>query len=122
MFIDSIINCLQPQRGGMISCTVAEHAAPLELIFRLTCVSINMSPRWGWRGTRGLALGSVRSSYRATNSRVALASRSMPLAYRSGYPEGMFDNSPAFQRRDNAKHERVPKGRLKWTLQPSLRD
>ena len=35
----------------------------------------------------------------------------MPLAFRSGYPEGMLENSPAFQRRDTgAKHDRSPEG------------
>src|SRR5688572_8361049 len=43
-------------------------------------------------------------------------------AFPPAHPEGMFENSPAFQRRDVGAEHGVPEGRLKGPVQLSLRD
>jgi hypothetical protein len=50
MFIGSIVNRPQPQRGGITARLSREMPAPLELTTYLIGLAINMSPHWGWSG------------------------------------------------------------------------
>src|SRR5712691_8527373 len=52
MFIDSIVNRAPAPAGRHHREAIEKHAAPLELTTYLIGLSINMSPRWGWCGTR----------------------------------------------------------------------
>src|SRR5260221_5154167 len=98
MFIDSIDNRPLATAGRHVSEAVAKHVAPLELMFFLTGLSINMPPCRGWCDTRyfcvrikGFSLPPGESRRQRNDTEAPLSAAAATGSYRSrvfgyGYP------------------------------------